>query len=453
MAMMRRLLAILSVLMMVLASGAVIQLLKDGGARNQGFYDMVEYSGSLNYLPLLWQILVVLVLVFVFIKSKWRYIQFDYLWLGIFTLGCLSVLWAAFPKITFTSSVALLISYLFVNLHVAICGWKNVLVLFHKYFFGVLILSLSAILFLPSYGVSIGEHAGLWQGVFAHKNSLGNFSAMIYLFYLWRFSIERTQLALVGMALSLVLVIGSECSTALINVVVSTMIFGLLQFSFSRKLLFRCRYGIVCTIALVITYVMSASLSGDVFFIFDKDSSFSSRDVIWAYFLRGIESALWLGHGIGQFGALLAGDERDFLSNVGFVVGSAHNGFLESLYALGIVGLGLIVVVCVRLLYLMNDGPGFVLAFLFLCNLLILNMFESMLLGFNFYFIMIMYVTALTQAMSQKSASRPIARSRSELRHLLPRRNVAVQKRGGRISSDMRSYSKPSQHVSADKKC
>src|SRR6185369_5757474 len=384
------------------SSGAIIQPIKDGGARIQGFYDAVEYSGPLNYLPIFWQVSVAMLIYLVFCKEKSLYFHFDFVWGGLFAMCFASALWASYSKVAFSLSVLLLLSYSLVNLHVVICGWQKVLESLHWFFICILMLSLVTVFLLPSYGISVGEHAGKWQGVFDHKNGLGNFAALIYVFYICWLTIERSIVKIVGIMLSLLLVIGSGSSTALINLSICTLLYGLLRMPLTKRLLFAKRFIIVGALGLIVISTMAISLDSSGFAIIDKDTSFSNRNLIWALFLKEIESAPWVGHGLSQFSAGLSVNERDILSNVGFVVGTAHNGFLECWHAIGVVGLALSLAAIVQLLRFKIDGHPSELAFLFLFYFVILNTFESRLIGFNFYFIVLMYVASLTKAMSQQ---------------------------------------------------
>lgn len=397
---MKRVIDFLVYLTLMLASGAIIQLVKDGGARDQGFNALIEYSGWLNFLPVLWQVSIVLVVGFVVVKTKWRYVRLDRMWGAIIALCFLSALWATYSKIAFNAAIVICLAYILVNLHINILGWQHAILVLHKFFVSTLILSLLAIFLLPSYGISVGDHAGKWQGVFAHKNALGNFASFTFVFYMWWIGVKFTRVKIFAIGLAALLVVGSGSSTALANMLICAALFGLFQFPVIRKLIFKFRYVIVALLAIIVVYTVIMSMSGNDTALMDKDTSFSNRNLIWMYFLQQIENAPWLGQGIGQFGAMLAGDERDFLSSVGFVVGSAHNGFIESWYALGGVGLALILAAIVQTLSMKSDGHAFRLAIYFIFFLVVSNMFESQLLGFNAYFIFLMYVTSITRAMS-----------------------------------------------------
>lgn len=428
---MQKIVDFLVYLMLILASGAVIQLLQEGGARDQGFDNLVVYDGWLNLLPVLWQVVAVLFIGLMFIRSKWRDFHFNGVWAALITLSLLSLLWSAFPKHSFHTSVAIFLSYFIVSAQVEMQGWKGAIQVLHKFFMAILVLSIAAVFILPSYGVSVGEHAGKWQGVFTHKNALGNFASLSAMFYMWKLSVARTKLDFYGIGLSVTLILGSGSSTALANLFIFSTLFVLFQFSIYRKIIFNFRYVIFTALVLIVAYFMAMSISGETVALMDKDTSFTGRNLIWGYFLQRIEDAPWFGHGLGQFGAIAAGDDQDLLSSVGFVMGSAHNGFIESLYALGIVGGTLVLIVLVRLLSLKNEGGAFKLAFVFVFFIVVLNMFESELVGFNLYFIFLMYVVGITRSMTLELLNVPSRKVVSRIKvHRSGRLSAGTPKKG-----------------------
>ena len=180
---MRRFLDFLAFILIVLSSGAIFLLMKAGGANNQGIADATT-SDPFNFIPIFWKIAVVLTFSFIFLTTKFRYFSFDLRWLALITLGLASTFWAEFLKPGIDSALLLALSYTFVNLHVRLCGWHRVLDVLSTVFLFFLFLSVAAIFLLPSYGISVGDHEGKWQGIFTHKNMLGNFTSMNYLFFL-----------------------------------------------------------------------------------------------------------------------------------------------------------------------------------------------------------------------------------------------------------------------------
>lgn len=391
--------------MLVLSSSAVIQLIMDGGARNQGIDTVAPYSGVLNYLPVFWKVAVVIVVGLHVMFVKRKVFQFDLAWTGLLILCFASSFWADYTKVTLEGFIIIFLAYLLINLHISVCGWQIVVRHIGMTFMCFLVLSVVFIFLIPSYGVAVGDHAGKWQGVFAHKNLLGNFAAMSFVFYLWSFSLKKSTQALLGLALSMLLAIGSACSTGLMSIAISTVVYVLLRSSIARIKIFSWRYILIFILVAICVLLLYNSLGDSQFAIGDKDSSFSDRNRVWAYVLMKFQDAPWFGHGLGQIAAAVTTNDADFKSSVGFVVSTAHNGFIEALHDLGIVGLALVVTIITRLMKVNSSGPEFELAFLFLLFFVVLNMFESKLLGFNIFFIIFIYVQQLVKAMALKTGT------------------------------------------------
>ncbi|MGH9878997.1 MAG: O-antigen ligase family protein, partial [Nitrososphaerales archaeon] len=140
------------------------------------------------------------------------------------------------------------------------------------------------------------------------------------------------------------------------------------------------------------------------FSIFEKDSSFSNRNLIWIYILAKVAASPWIGYGLDQLAALTNKNNAEFFNNVGFLVNSAHNGFLETAFSLGFLGLVLTLWVLVSQLTNKSVGAGFGLLFGYVVSFILINTFESKLISFNFYLIGLMYVIAVAGAMATLGA-------------------------------------------------
>ncbi|HWR97021.1 MAG TPA: O-antigen ligase family protein [Candidatus Methanoperedens sp.] len=385
-------------LMCILASGAFYRLIMDGGASEFGAM-FLQYSGPLNHLSTLWAIAAGSVLTWAFLNRRVNVNALDALWLCLMAYGFSASLWAEYMRTSFSTSLFVALAYALVAVHMHLSGYNGV-VRFHALFLGtILIGSFLAVLFVPSYGLSVGQHEGRWQGLFTHKNTLGNLSAGVFVAFAWWFGRARQPLALCAMLASLVLIVASECSTAMFNVALVSAVFVLLRFPTIRKWLFAYRFVLVTAAIAVSLFLSYATIEQKYYFeILGKESSFTSRDQIWRYVAGEITEAPWLGHGFQQLSAGNLQDDSSFRTAVGFVVLSAHNGFIDLLHSLGVVGFLLFLLVIFRLLQTVDPGPLFDLLLMYLCYLIVVNTFESFLLGFNMALIALMYVSRMVAA-------------------------------------------------------
>ncbi|MNC43601.1 O-Antigen ligase [compost metagenome] len=130
--------------------------------------------------------------------------------------------------------------------------------------------------------------------------------------------------------------------------------------------------------------------------IFNKDTSFSSRNLIWGFVLQK-SLANPFGYGISQFQNYLTGRDTSLFYSVGFSVAHSHNGFIEILYATGIIGLFLSIA---SLLSTLKDSIlhiNFRLNVFAITSIVIINTFEARFISFDFGFFVICFVTCFSK--------------------------------------------------------
>ena len=218
-------------------------------------------------------------------------------------------------------------------------------------FAGVGVWSLASSLTMPLSRVAfVGEgpeqtiQAG-WRGTFLHKNLLGVF-ALIGLTTTLAFVRHRgVKTAMLG--LFVVLVLGTRSATAASGLVVVGVVwswltwFGSIHNPRSRAL------AALASVVLLAAAVASAlALLPILVGLYGKDLTFSGRTDIWAASLDTIRQRPLLGYGTGRvwqdrFDPLTA----DLHRRIGFRAAHAHNGVLDVLLAVGIIGLTLYFVV------------------------------------------------------------------------------------------------------------
>lgn len=401
-------------MLIVLSSGAFLQQIKDGGARDQGLENTVVYSGPLNALPWIWATAVLFIISILFLTKKLKRIKFSWSLIALIAFCFASIAWADLPKVSLRSALTIAIAYLLISAQIALYGGQATVRFLSLALLVILACSIVAILIVPSYGIAIGaEHAGRWQGVFDHKNGLGNFAAISFLIFVWQYQQQKSKLALMAALFAIVLVVGSQSGTALANIAVAIFVSALLSFKVTEKITYRFRYIIIVILIFLSFFAVFVALSVQEFSIFEKDSSFTGRNLIWIYILVKVAASPWVGYGLDQLGALTNKNSAEFFTNVGFLVGSAHNGFLETAFSLGCVGLILTLWVFMSQLSNKSRKVGFTLLFGYLVLFIVINTFEARMISFNFYFIGLMYVIAMADAMASSDVNASRVRVRS----------------------------------------
>lgn len=198
----------------------------------------------------------------------------------------------------------------------------------------VAVASLIVGIMMPSIGVAPG---GAWQGVFFPKNSLGRMMALSTLCFLFlTFGRRGKRWILLPMAaLSAGLLLLSQSATA---IVVCAFMLALLPF---RKLLALGNRLLIPLIAFFSMFavplvVWVVSNSKTLLDILGRDNSLTGRLPLWAIILEEIASQPIFGFGYGAFWN--SGEADRIRDTIGWRAPNAHNGFLEVLLGLGLVG-------------------------------------------------------------------------------------------------------------------
>jgi O-antigen ligase len=189
---------------------------------------------------------------------------------------------------------------------------------------------------VPAKGVGSYAHEGSWQGVFGHKNALGQIMLLGAIVF-WVVS-PRTQAARnwawVGIVLCLLMVLFSQSRTAWIIaafLLISIPFLRFVQRSDSpievqiRLLLIGLSCGFIAI--LVIEYL------NEILALLGRDTTLTGRTDIWAKSIEVGLDRFWFGHGY-----------RSFWTGLFFNYGHGHNSFLDIWLELGLVGLALFVV-------------------------------------------------------------------------------------------------------------
>jgi exopolysaccharide production protein ExoQ len=142
--------------------------------------------------------------------------------------------------------------------------------------------------------------------------------------------------------------------------------------------------------------------------LFSKDATLTGRTDLWKLVIVAINNHPWLGYGFDSFWRGLQGDSLTIIRSVGWLVPTAHNGYLDLLLSVGIIGAVLFAPVLFRFIYralvqtTMGQDSGRFFPAIFLVFLLIYNLNESALLtrsGLPF-FLFVALGTAMTKPRS-----------------------------------------------------
>ena len=198
------------------------------------------------------------------------------------------------------------------------------------------IFSVFVVLFVPGYGIYDQVY---WSGIFGHKNHLGAPMALSsVIFFSLAFSRSKyKKLLWTFFVISSCLVFLSGSGGAIVNCVITISLIPLSKFikkSEIRKQILLFNFGLIsCSLLSFLLIVNAEGLLG----LLGKDLTFTGRTRIWPVVIHYIRQKPLLGYGYASFWRSEYGDVfRD-----GFFweeIPHSHNGFLEILLGLGILG-------------------------------------------------------------------------------------------------------------------
>src|ERR1700687_920640 len=193
---------------------------------------------------------------------------------------------------------------------------------------------------VPSFGVGRGEFQGIWLGAFGQKNELGGMMGVAFLVYMVLFWHERSRrlLWLSLAALSLFLVLKADSMTSFAICCALPYLFWV-----SKKTLTKNVHVITRILYFALPVLIVAA---GVVLEFDRVTEAVGRGedltgltVLWAAVAPAILDRPYLGYGYEAFWRGYQGAAGEIWAQLGNYYYYSHNGFLEVLLGLGLIGL------------------------------------------------------------------------------------------------------------------
>lgn len=251
-----------------------------------------------------------------------------------------SIFWSYNPSITLRRSIALLGTTLFGMYLATRYSIKEQL---HLLAWTLGLATVSSFMFclaFPNYGIMHGFDAGSWQGVYIQKNVFGLMMVLSTLVFLLRAmnTLKNRNILFAGVALSVILIILSNSKNALVLTLVILILLPLykaLRWNLSWMFLF----FIAATIVIGSLAILTVSNLDSVLGTLGKDPTFTGRTNIWAAVLDMVQKRPWLGYGYSAFWLGKEGESIYVWYAVRWAAGYSHNGFLDLLVELGLLGM------------------------------------------------------------------------------------------------------------------
>jgi len=264
---------------------------------------------------------------------------------ALLLVACASPLWAETPDLVFRRSISLLSTSLFGVLLAARLTFAEQLRLARFVCRLAAVACLVLFIVAPSHAMAVDYGTGTIRAIFPHKNVFGAAMALGLLVEWYAFDegtfARLTKFVLLGLFAGLLIV--SSSLTSIATVVGTFLILWLFE-KFHR----RYRIPLSAILLFLVGIVLCVVLFGLDTSIFTKmlgrSKDLTGRTDLWRSVASMILDRPILGYGFSGFWGGASFESYAVQRYVGWTPTYSHNGYLETLLNLGIVGCGLFVV-------------------------------------------------------------------------------------------------------------
>lgn len=302
----------------------------------------------------------------------------------IFLLWCIiTILWSNYAFVSLKRYIQYLTTvtvFLSVLLHVK--DTKQIINVFKIILGGYLIIALLTILTIPG----AYDRFGIWRGIAAHKNTLGQTSLLALIFFaaiynekqLLKSKVIITFLIIIG----LVLLFGSKSSTSIITFLIIFM----LALTFMVDVIFK-PIGIRKTVSFLTLFIFVVlfvliilavpgvleSIAGGA----GKDLTLTGRVDLWADIWLDTKKHLLLGTGFQGFWVITSVKVEQLFEIYPWLPTQAHNGYLDIINEVGIIGIILFSFILINYFTMLAKSKNKQIWKWFIVAALIINFTES----------------------------------------------------------------------------
>ncbi len=279
------------------------------------------------------------------------------------------------------------------------------------------ILSLGAVFLFPHYGIS-SEYGGAWKGITSHKNSLGAVAGIAVVFLIFTRGYFKKQprrfMAYMLLFLSGLLLLESRSATSLL-ITLTILLFSFFVHIVHNQRKFAILYGflgLLCffvSIRLLEVFFLQKPFVDIIFSSLNKTTTLTGRTEIWPIMLDSIKNHPFFGGGYESFwiGPESVHDPHSPSYAVFQLLGryayEAHNGYIDVLNELGIVGLLLLLAFIINLIVrIFNLWEGYYEQFFLFINLTFFIIFcnfveTSFMRSSSLYWLLILFIYFLSE--------------------------------------------------------
>ncbi len=270
----------------------------------------------------------------------------------IVAIAFLSAVWSEVPDIVMRRSLNLLGTTLF-GVYLA-ARWRPGDVARMLVAAGIIMALSSIVLTVVSPGNAImagGAVDGALRGAFSHKNMLGWVSGLVIIACVWVVaSGQRHRLAIVTLILTVPLWLASRSLTGL-GATIITGLACMAMLGMRLGAMTRLVWGYLVIVSGTIAVSILATGGGIFLRLVGRSEDLTGRGPLWDQLERAIAEHPLLGYGFQSFWQPESGWRDRIAASVGWLVPTAHNGWIDIWLSLGLLGLVPVTILVLRNLW------------------------------------------------------------------------------------------------------
>ena len=262
---------------------------------------------------------------------------------ALLVVACLSPFWAEMPDLVTRRAVAVAGTTLFGVVVAIRLTFAEQLKLFRWATRAAAVMSLAVLIVAPSAAIAAGPEGGSVRGIFNHKNHLGATMALGFLMEWFLPETNRRAKLLKGLSLFVyfVLLVVSNSMTSIVAFAATFAVVYSFKFLYSR-----CKVPLpMLLVILLLGLGVAMGIESSVTDLLGRSADLTGRTELWTFTLNMIATHPLLGFGLSGFWMGASQDSLNVQTQLGWRPIYSHNGYLEILLSLGLVGLLLFLVV------------------------------------------------------------------------------------------------------------
>jgi len=275
---------------------------------------------------------------------------------GFVLLAGVSHYWSAAPSLTLKATAHLT---LFATASICLAAFTPWRELFLSAAIAGFLVGVLCVLLIPMGGLMTDPHPGALRGPWGEKNEAGMSLAFGALCFTALAFMDKKYIWLLGTVFLFGLTVLTKSTTSVSACVLGIVFMTGMELArqSTARLLITGWLGVVALGFFVFIFMTNP---GDILAAAGEDTTLTGRSAIWPAVLERIQDRPWFGHGYASYWSDDAVEKLWLWMQIDFAAHNAHNAALETLLALGIVGLSLLAWAAIRglLASMINATPN-----------------------------------------------------------------------------------------------